>query len=152
MTKILMGLVPEESQIKPGLSKKKMIHVMFWRLSQEKVNTKMLGYLTRGAHITCTQKESGSVLTSLMMETLSWWEMMLCATAGIYNIHMRTFDGQIWTIMNIWHVTNLKKIFSRCELWKLKGTSFLVQIEKSKLLKAPWRFSKENGQQTCTTW
>ena len=30
-----------------------------------------LGYLTQGAHITCAQKESGLVLTSLMMEALS---------------------------------------------------------------------------------
>ena len=47
------------------------IHVMSGRLSQEKINTQMVGYLTRGVHTTCTQKESGSVLTSLMMEALS---------------------------------------------------------------------------------
>jgi len=77
--KILMGLVPVKSQIKPGLSKKYIrIHVMSWQLSRKKINTQMLGYLTRGAHITCVQKESGSVLTSLMMEALSWWKTTPC--------------------------------------------------------------------------
>jgi len=32
-----------------------------------KKNTQMLGYLTWSAHIICAQKESGSVLTNLMM-------------------------------------------------------------------------------------
>ena len=35
-----------------------------------KVNTQVLGYLTRGAHTTCAQKGSGSVFISLMMEAL----------------------------------------------------------------------------------
>ena len=41
------------------------------RLSQEKITTQMLDYLTRSAHTTYAQKESGLILISLMMEALS---------------------------------------------------------------------------------
>jgi len=58
-------------------------------------------------------------------------------TVGIGNIRMRMFDGHVRTLTNVRHVTDLKKIFPRWELWKLEGTSFLVQMEETKLLKAP---------------
>jgi len=68
--KILMGLVPVESQIKPELLKKQIrIHVMSWRLSQKKVNTQMLSYLTRSAHTTCAKTEVVQYLLAF------WWRL-----------------------------------------------------------------------------
>jgi len=62
---------------------------------------------------------------------------VVCKTVGIGNIRMRMFDGHIRTLTNVRHVPDLKRIFYRWELWKLERTSFLMQMEESKLLKAP---------------
>ena len=65
--RILIGLIPVESQNKSVLLKKQMI-IRVRHLNQERKSTQMLGYLTQGAHTTCVQKENSSALISLMME------------------------------------------------------------------------------------
>ena len=147
-----MGTVPVESQIKSRLSKKKMrVHVMFWRLSQEKVNTQMFGYLTRAANTTCAQKGSGSVLTSLMVEA-AWSETTPCKTVSIDNIRMRMFDGQVRTLTNVRHIPDLKKNFLSLGSLEARGYKFFGADGGIKITKGSMRFSKENGQQTCTSW
>ena len=79
--------------------------------------------------------DKGSVLTG---------NDAVCKTVGIGNICMRMFDGQVRTLMNVRQVPDLKKNLLSLELWKLVGTSFLVQMEQSQLLESPWRFLKEN--------
>jgi len=133
-----MGLVPMESQIKPGLSKKQMrIHVISWRSSQKKINTQMVGYLTRGAHTTCAQKGSGSILTSLMMEALSWWETTPCETVSIGNIRVRIFDGHVRTLTNVQHVPDLKNLLLLGALkargYKFSGADGVIKITKGSM-------------------
>ena len=61
----------------------------------------------------------------------------VCKTVGIGNIRMRMFDGHVQTLTNVRHVPDLKKNLHSLGALKAQGKSFLVQMEESKLLKAP---------------
>ena len=103
----------------------------------------MLGYLTRGAHIThVAQKrtykpyDGGSVLMG---------NDVVCKTVGIGNICMRMFDGQARTLTNIRHVTKLKKnILSLRALgarwYKFSGADGRIKVAKGSMtiLKGEW--------------
>jgi len=65
--RILIGLIPVESQNKSVLLKKQMI-IRVRHLNQERKSIQMLGYLTQGQHTTCVQEKIGSAHTSLSME------------------------------------------------------------------------------------
>ena len=97
-------------------------------------------------------KGSGSVLTSLMMEALSWWEMTPC-------VRLLASTTSIWECLieglNPHERLTCSEFKEEYSLVGSFGSSwvqvFLMQKEQSKLLKAPWRFSKEN-EQICTSW
>ena len=116
-----------EKSDQAGLSKKQMrIHVMSWQLSQEKINTQMLDYLTRGAHTHVPKREWFTTYKpydggSVLMENDN-----VCKTVGIGNIRMRMCDGQARTLTNVRHVPDLKKNLLSWELWKFEDASFLV--------------------------
>ena len=54
----------------------------------------------------------------------------VCKTVGLNNIRIRMFDGQVRTLTNVRYVPELKKDLLSLGLWKLEGTSFLVQMEE----------------------
>ena len=60
-----MGLISVKSQIKRSFREADEDSCDVLMAESGKINTQMLGYFIRGAHTTCAQKESGSVLTSL---------------------------------------------------------------------------------------
>jgi len=47
-------------------------------------------------------------------------------TIGISNIHMRMFDGQVRTLMNLRHILDLRKNLLSLGALKVRGTSFQV--------------------------
>jgi len=58
---------------------------------------------------------------------------VVCKTIGIGNIRIRMYDGQARTLTNVRHFSDLKKDILSLGFWKLKGASFQVQMELSKL-------------------
>jgi len=53
----------------------------------------MLDYLTRGAHITYSQKRVVSIYKPYDGDSVMMGNDAMCKTVGIGNIHMRMFDG-----------------------------------------------------------
>ena len=62
----------------------------------------MLGYLTRGAHTICTQKESGFSTYKLYDGgSVLMGNDAVCKTVSIGSIRMRMFDGHVRTLTNV---------------------------------------------------
>ena len=103
-------------------------------------------FLTRGAHTTCAQKGSGSVLTSLMMKALSWWETTSC----VRMFRMRMFDGQVRTRTNVRHVPDLKKNHLSLEALEARGYKFSGAYGGIKITKGSMTILK--GEQTTNLY
>ena len=69
----------------------------------------MLGYLTPGAHTTCTQKEWFNTYKPFDGSSVLMGNDTVYKTVGIGNICMRMFDEQVWTLTNVHYVSNLRK-------------------------------------------
>ena len=76
---------------------------------------------------------------------------IVCKTVGIHNICMRMFDGQIRTLINVQHVSNLTKNLLSLGALKARGYKFSGADGAIKVTKGFVIFSKKNEQQTYTS-
>jgi len=75
---------------------------------------------------------------------------IVCKTIGIGNIHMRMFDGQVRTLMNVRHILNLKKNLLSLGALEARGYKFSGADGGIKVTKGSMTILK--GEQTTNLY
>jgi len=96
----------------------------------------MLGYLTRGAHTICAQKESVQYYKPYDGDSILMANNTVCKTVGIGNIRMRMLDGHVRALTNVCHVPEITEnllSFGALEAQgrKFSGTDGGIKVNKS---------------------